>query len=111
MQGEHTPTWVAGSTVEGFRVIGLEPDQLWGCSARSSAMDKPMMEVELGAAFALVDPPAAAGVSAGGGGIDCVKAAVPVPADPLTAPHPERWGPGAIALRHLEVPGLRRVIA
>ena len=24
--------------------------------------------------------------------IDCVKAAVPVPADPLTAPHPERWG-------------------
>jgi hypothetical protein len=25
--------------------------------------------------------------------IDCVKAAVPVPADPLTAPHPERWGP------------------
>jgi hypothetical protein len=46
MQGEHTPARVAGSRVEGVRVSGLEPadepDQLWGCSARSSAMDKPM---------------------------------------------------------------------
>jgi hypothetical protein len=72
MQGEHTPACVAGSRVAGFRVIELEPDdepdQLWDCSARSSAMGKAMMA----SAWRCVRSCrslAAAGVPGDGGGV------------------------------------------
>jgi hypothetical protein len=71
MRGEHTPAWVAGSRVEGFRVIGLEPaDEPDRLRALLGAVERHGLGddgVELGAAFTLVDPPAAAGVSGDGG--------------------------------------------
>jgi hypothetical protein len=72
MQDEHTPAWVAGSRVAGFRVIGFEPadapDRLRAVLDAVERHGHGDDGVKVGAAFALVDPPAAAGVSGDGGG-------------------------------------------
>jgi hypothetical protein len=91
MQGEHTPAGVAGSRVAGFsRRAGTGSGRR---SARSSAMDKAMMASSLAVRSLLSIPQRRRKCRAmAAAAIDCVKAAVPVPADPLTAPHRERWG-------------------
>jgi hypothetical protein len=113
VRGEHTPAWVARSRVAGFRVLGLEPadepDRLRALLGAVERHGQAMMASRLALRSLLSIPQPQRECRAMAAAIDCVKSGSSSARGSAYRSTPRAVGPGAIALRRLEVPGLSAV--